>query len=273
MRSLSTELVHRLIEAHNGFLGLWTGFERVQLDGATFITNRLLSGAFRNHVGLVNVEEGQADALLAACRAAFIKRQRTLVIQPDPTTRPASLAATLERQGFANLGDEAWMIYEPPTDGISVESRAAARLPDPNPRVRVEAFDKTNLAAARFYADSFNICFGVPPAEHESFYTAFVEALQHAEGFHYVGYLGDQPAGAMSLFYAEGLACVYNVSALPEFRGQRVATTILQRLLADSAALGQPTIFLQTLYQGRARPLYERHGFQTLFVRPRYSLT
>lgn len=253
-------LMRTLIESHYGFLSLWPGFERLDMSGATVIADRLIPGAFRNHVANVQVDPAEVDSLIQRGSDELTQRRRRPGFQLSPLDQPSDLGERLLAHGFAYQGDEGWMVYTP---GVTP--------PPPNPAVEVGAFGLGDEAATQAYVDCYNISFGADSADWSAFGVSFRHALVAAPAIHYTGRIEGRIAGVMSLFYQDGLGCIYNVGTFPEFRSQRVARTLLLRLLSDADQVGCGIIFLQTLYQGRARPLYERLGFKTLFTRARYE--
>lgn len=260
MVALSPALIRTLIESHYSFLSLWPGFERLEIAGATAIADRLIPGAFRNHVANVQADPARVDSLIQRGSAELAQRGRLPSFQLSPLDSPQDLGERLLAHGFSHRGDEGWMVSSP---GVTP--------PPANPAVEVGTFGPGDEEAVQAYIDCYNISFGADPADWPAFGVSFRHAIGIAPAVHYAGRLDGQIAGVMSLFYGEGFGCIYNVGTFPQFRGQRVAATLLLRLLSDADALGCRVVYLQTLYQGRARPLYERFGFKTLFVRARYE--
>ena len=200
------------------------------------------------------------DDIIRWGRHELLQRGRRPSFQLSLLDGPSDLGERLLAHGFTHQGDEGWMVYT--GDGA---------LPPPNLGVEVGTFGPGDEEATQAYVDCYNISFGADPADWPAFGVSFRHALVTAPAIHYVGRIEGRIAGVMSLFYQDGLGCVYNVGTFPEFRGQRVASTLLLRLLRDAGQIGCRLVYLQTLYQGRARPMYERLGFKTLFVRARYE--
>ncbi|MCW5853087.1 MAG: GNAT family N-acetyltransferase [Anaerolineae bacterium] len=224
------------------------------------LADRLIPGAYRNHIANVQVDPAQVDDIIHWGGDELTRRGRRPSFQLSLQDGPSDLGERLLAHGFTHQGDEGWMVYT----GVGA-------LPPPNPAVEVETFGPGDEEAIQVYIDCYNISFGADPADWSAFGVSFRRALVAAPAVHYTGRVEGRIAGVMSLFYQDGLGCIYNVGTFPEFRGQRVAGTLLLRLLSDADALGCRVIYLQTLYQGRARPMYERLGFKTIFVRARYE--
>ena len=71
-------------------------------------------------------------------------------------------------------------------------------------------------------------------------------------------------AGTLALFRTGGLAGVYCVGTVPEFRKRGVATGLLSRAKEIADAEGRELI-LQTLASDRAEPFYSQRGFECLY--------
>lgn len=71
-------------------------------------------------------------------------------------------------------------------------------------------------------------------------------------------------AGSLAIFRTEGIAGVYCVGTVPEFRGMGVATHLLARAREISDAEGRQMV-LQTLASDGAGPFYSRRGFEHLY--------
>lgn len=79
---------------------------------------------------------------------------------------------------------------------------------------------------------------------------------------HYLGWVDNLPVGTASLVLAEGVAGVWNVGTLPEFRRKGVAATLMHHILAEARALGYNNSMLLASNDGQ--PLYEHLGYRTL---------
>jgi GNAT superfamily N-acetyltransferase len=258
---VTREYIYELGNAHYHFLGLWPGYVRVDLEGATFVSNRLISAPFRNHATFVQASEEQAEVIIAAA-GDFYRRLGCLpAFQLDPVTRPATFPQQLIEHGFRKQAEETWMVLE--------AQPANFLKPDDLLHIHILRTD-SEPALIQAYIDCYNVCFRMTPTAGAGFGESFRGVLPHPAGIHYVATLAGAPVSAMSLFSAHGLACVYNVSTFPAYRGRGIAAALLQRLIYDSSLLGNHILFLQAVHHGPAQPLYERMGFRTHFVRDWY---
>jgi len=78
------------------------------------------------------------------------------------------------------------------------------------------------------------------------------------------GRLRGRTAGVLAIYRSPGLAGVYCVGTLPEFRGKGVATTLLSQARFTASAEGRRLI-LQTLRSDHAEALYFRAGFRLVY--------
>ncbi len=90
----------------------------------------------------------------------------------------------------------------------------------------------------------------------------------------YVGYAGGRPVAASQLSMTDGVAGIYYVATLEEFRGRGFGEAMTRRAIQDGADAGCDVAVLQASDMGR--PIYERMGFRLVagyktFVRPEFS--
>ncbi len=87
----------------------------------------------------------------------------------------------------------------------------------------------------------------------------------------YVGYAKGAPVAASVLIMTNGIAGVYNVTTLDEFRRRGFGETMTRHAIREGAAAGCKVAALQSSDMGK--PIYERMGFRTVapyrtFTRP-----
>ena len=121
--------------------------------------------------------------------------------------------------------------------------------------VRVE--DKESLQEWIHVA---SLGFGVAEEFEEVWYDFFVEAVFEQPFWTYLALLNGRPVGTSQLFLSAGVAGIYNVTCVPEARGQGIGAAITQAPLLDARAIGYRVGILQASKLGY--PVYRRLGFQ-----------
>ena len=104
------------------------------------------------------------------------------------------------------------------------------------------------------------IGFGVAEEFEKVWYDFFVEAVFEQPFWTYLAFLKGQPVGTSQLFLSAGVAGIYNVTCVPEARGQGIGAAITQAPLLDARAIGYRVGILQASKLGY--PVYQRLGFQ-----------
>jgi GNAT superfamily N-acetyltransferase len=105
-----------------------------------------------------------------------------------------------------------------------------------------------------------SVGFHVPEEFENTWYDFFVEAVFDTPFRNYLALLNGQPVGTSQLFLSAGVAGVYNVTCLPEARGQGIGAAITLAPLQDARAQGYRVGILQASTMGYR--VYQRLGFQ-----------
>ena len=105
-----------------------------------------------------------------------------------------------------------------------------------------------------------SVGFGIAEEYEKVWYEFFVEAVFEQPFWTYLALLNDRPVGTSQLFLSAGVAGIYNVTCVPEARGQGIGAAITQAPLLDARAIGYRIGILQASEAG-AR-VYRRLGFQ-----------
>ena len=107
-----------------------------------------------------------------------------------------------------------------------------------------------------------SIGFGVAEEYEKAWYEMFVEAVFDQPFWSYLALLNERPVGTSQLFLSAGVAGIYNVTSVPEARGQGIGTAITLAPLLDARAMGYRIGILQASSLGYK--VYRRLGFQDL---------
>lgn len=115
-------------------------------------------------------------------------------------------------------------------------------------------------ATLRKWIHVASIGFGVPH-DVESIWYDFFEAAACDRPFHtYLALLNSEPVGTSQLFTSAGVAGIYNVTCIPEARGQGIGAAVTLASLLNGRELGYRVGILQASSMGRN--VYQRLGFQ-----------
>jgi ribosomal protein S18 acetylase RimI-like enzyme len=91
-------------------------------------------------------------------------------------------------------------------------------------------------------------------------YDFFVDAIFNSQFRTYLALLNGKPVGTSQLFLSEGVAGIYNVTCIPEARGQGIGSAVTLAPLQKAREMGYRMGVLQASRQGYN--LYRRLGFQ-----------
>ena len=77
---------------------------------------------------------------------------------------------------------------------------------------------------------------------------------------HYLAFLNEQPVGIGTTILVDGVASIWNLCTLDQYRRRGVASSLLRRMLADANEFGSELILLYSTPQ--AYPLFNNFGFE-----------
>lgn len=99
------------------------------------------------------------------------------------------------------------------------------------------------------------------PVEVEDIWFDFFEETACALPFRtYLAYLNGEPVGTSQLFTSAGVAGIYNVTCIPQARGQGIGSAVVRVPLLEARKLGYHVGILQASSMGYS--VYQRLGFQ-----------
>ncbi len=104
------------------------------------------------------------------------------------------------------------------------------------------------------------IGFGIPERGERSFFELFADFTHEKPVRSYLALMDRQPVGTVQLFLSAGVAGIYNVTCLPEVRGQGIGSAVTLAALLDARMLGYRISILQASHLGCG--VYKRLGFQ-----------
>jgi GNAT superfamily N-acetyltransferase len=118
-------------------------------------------------------------------------------------------------------------------------------------------------ATLRTWAETFVAGYGLPRDRAVPFFTLY-DSLQGEEAplRSYMAYRAGVPVATSSVFYAEGVAGIYDVSTLPAARGHGIGAAITLAPLLEARTSGYRVGILQSSSMGLR--IYERLGFRAV---------
>lgn len=178
---------------------------------------------------------------------------------------------TTVSSAYRDAGVRAWTVWTDPGDEKSADFLAArGHILDAQPTAMAAAIEELNLPSAEDLAwgetkepaDIARIndaAYGFAPP-------AFTAAMDRPLPPGWQGYLalvqGRPVAAVLTVITAQGDCGITGLAALPETRGQRIATRLLACALRDAQVKGAVTASLQATSKGA--PVYAAMGFRDL---------
>ena len=231
--------------------------ELAQGDTSELLVNaemlRVFSGVpypLLNFVARPRFEPRWAHERIASLVAYFAARRVPFLVYLYPSSRPQDLAQCLRQHGLEPRGVQ---------DAMALQRLEAALPPAPGVEVEVAGDVDTLARAAEIHAGAYHW-----PGDAAAYMRqVLMSALYDPAVCVYLGRLHGIPAGSLILILKAGVAGLYGLGTLAEYRGRGVATSLLVRAIADAAGLGFRTAVLQA--PSGAVSLYRRLGFETYF--------
>jgi GNAT superfamily N-acetyltransferase len=148
------------------------------------------------------------------------------------------------------------------SESFATEMAADLRsLPDDLPRpIGLRIVPVVAGKTLRQWIHVASIGFGVREEFEKVWYDFFVEAVFDTRFRTYLALLNGQPVGTSQLFLSAGVAGIYNVTCIPEARGQGIGAAVTLAPLLAAREMGYYISILQASQQGSR--VYRRLGFQ-----------
>ncbi len=256
--TLTEDEIQRLFESlmHSGDPYEWIAPDdsgRISLRGAMGGSGTAHPGS--NSVGGMRWTAEEADRRIEDMLAYHRERNIGFQWWVSPYDTPADLRERLEQHGLILAGDAATMARS----GLD-------RLDDIpiNPDVTVERlgeYDETTIAAVAHIA---MVCFHWTQEQIDERLPGMVERARderfRERELNYLAHVNGRPAGLGRVQLQSGVAYLGGAATLPEFRGQKVYSTLLRRRLEDAHARGYQLAAIAA--EPMSRPIVERYGFK-----------
>jgi len=114
--------------------------------------------------------------------------------------------------------------------------------------------------ALRQWIHVASIGFGISEEFEKVWYDFFADAIFDTQFRTYLALLNGKPVGTSQLFLSGGVAGIYNVTCIPEARGQGIGSAVTLTPLLEAREMGYRIGILQASKQGHN--VYRRLGFQ-----------
>jgi GNAT superfamily N-acetyltransferase len=204
-----------------------------------------------NSILCARLARHSADAAIEAAIQRARSRKVGLMWWVGPSTSPPDLSNRLQAHGFVSAGDVPGMamdLRKLPPDSIMVEDLRIAEVKDAS-----QLATWSHVCAAGF---------GMP-GDAEAVWLSWFTSLATASDIpirHYVGWWKGEPVATSTVFFAAGVAGIYNVATLPQARRHGIGAAVIVAPLRDALAAGYQIAILQSSKMGRG--VYSRIGFQ-----------
>ena len=178
-----------------------------------------------------------------------------------PAMQPANLEECLVRSGFERKSEVTGM-------GLDLGDLKSDFDMPPGFEIRTVEDDRSLFDWARIVALGL---FGIPETEVRFFY----ELMQEIKGYEwldlFIGYYQGQPASSSTLYVSDGVAGIYHVATLPEFRNKGLGRRVTLAPLLKAREMGLRFAILQATQTGAI--VYRQLGFTEYSKLGRYWLT
>jgi len=208
-----------------------------------------------NFVGAIRWSREEADTRIEEVIAYYRERNIGFHWWVSPYDEPPDLRARLEKHGLILAGDAATMALSglDELDGIPT---------NPNLQVKVlDGYDNKSLDAV---AHILKVCFSWTQEQVDQRMPGFIERMRDEKfrerEFSYLGSLDGQPVGLCRLELTSGIAYLGGAGTLPEYRGQKVYSTLLHRRLEDAHEKGYHIAAINA--EPMSRGIVTRYGFK-----------
>lgn len=169
-----------------------------------------------------------------------------------PSTTPDNIETVLKKFGMVHLERNALMYFD--MTGLD-ESQA---LPE---NIIIKEVDTINRVKewARLNVIGFGLTDCIKTITINDHAGLFID--KSIPGRHFIAYLNNIPVGASSVFMANGVAGIYNITTLPEARGRGIGEAVTRHAMLYGKKEGYVFATLQATENGL--PMYEKIGFKS----------
>ena len=226
---------------------------RMSLRGGTEGSGGAHPGS--NFVGAIHWSNEEADMRIEEMIAYHRERNIGFQWAVGPTDTPSDLCIRLEKHGLILAGDAATMALSglDDLDGIPT-----------NPDLKVEILDGFNKKSLDDLAQVLKICFNWSQEQVDQRMPGLIERMQderfRKREINYLGSLDGQPVAFGRLELKSGVAYLGGAATMPEYRGQKIYSSLLRRRLEDARAHGYHLAAINA--EPMSRRIVTHYGFK-----------
>ncbi|MBI4790031.1 MAG: GNAT family N-acetyltransferase [Chloroflexi bacterium] len=230
--TLSDDEINRLFES---FQYTFDPREWIPPNSAGHVNRRIgYGGSYDAHpgsnwVGGARWSAAEADARIHEMIAHYRERNVGFSWHVGAYDTPADLAQRLERHGFALAGDQAMMAR------VGLDNLDDIPI---NPNIEIEILDGSNESSIEASIEIIAVCFKWTREQVAERRPGFYERLKspkfREEETSYLARLDGKPVAGAHLALRGGVAYMGGAGTLPEYRGQKIYSTLLRRRLQDA---------------------------------------
>jgi hypothetical protein len=249
----SAERSHYLMQLGSYFTELSDG------DSVHFAFNNDIRDVWYNQAYGITCAADNAGSLVSSLAKALEDNKRTPCVYLSPATMPAHFGGVLRSAGFKVFEEEAWMFFPLYRD-------VGTQLPS------IQVKEVSNVIDVQAFSAVYRL--GLPGPEVEHYIAACLRGWKQATPplavKLLVAYIGDEPAGMLSLMRLGRFAGVYAVATLPDYRKRGVCKSLHQYAAVTARTWECDVLFLQTVAKETAEDVFTRIGYETWFTREGY---
>jgi hypothetical protein len=208
-----------------------------------------------NFVGGIRWSREEADVRIKEIIAYHRERNIGFQWLVSPYDTPADLCERLEKHGLILAGDAATMA-RPGLDHLG-------DIPT-NPDLQVDVWDGNVHSQTDSLAHILKVCFNMSQEQADQMILGLQERTRNENfrerEFNYLGSLNGQVVGIGRLQLMGGVAYLGGAATLPEFRGQKVYSTLLRRRMEAAQARGYHLAAINA--EPMSRRIVTQYGFK-----------
>lgn len=236
--------------------------ELTDMPGVRFAYTDKLKDIWYNQAYDITVSDKDVDKLVKIIENYLASRDRLPCIYLSPATRPNKLSKLLEAYEYGQFESEAWMFYN------YEENAKPYKKPS-----QITIQEIKNDKDLDVFSDVYRL--GLPGPEVEHYVQAVVDGYKYPPALvdisYFVAHYNDKPAGMISLLKIGEFVGVYAVATIEEYQGKGIGKSLIRHVGELSERAGCKYVFLQTVVGETGEAVFQKLGYETLFVRDGYT--